>query len=318
MSGTALTIGNFDGVHMGHIALVRRARELVGASGRVVALAFDPHPVSVLRPESAPARLTTFVRRRELLMAAACDEVVQLAPTAHLLGKSPEDFLRSVVDRYRPLYLVEGDDFRFGKARAGDVKTLAALGPSMGFEAVLVPPVEVVLSDHLVVRASSSIVRWLLLHGRVADAARVLGRPYELAGTVVRGDQVGRQLGFPTANLKTDCLPPSDGIYAATAEAPGGCFAAAVNIGTRPTFNGKERRAEAHLMPLDRAVRGPLPLPEYDWPLTLRFAAWVRDDARFESVESLVEQIERDCARVHRVLSFANNHANHEMPEGTS
>jgi riboflavin kinase/FMN adenylyltransferase len=295
MSGTALTIGNFDGVHMGHIALVRRARELVGASGRVVALAFDPHPVSVLRPESAPARLTTFVRRRELLMAAACDEVVQLAPTAHLLGKSPEDFLRSVVDRYRPLYLVEGDDFRFGKARAGDVKTLAALGPSMGFEAVLVPPVEVVLSDHLVVRASSSIVRWLLLHGRVADAARVLGRPYELAGTVVRGDQVGRQLGFPTANLKPDRpLVLAAGVYGARASWEGGAADAVVNVGYRPTFGENQYWVEAFLLDFSGDL--------YDRTLRIEFLERIRPEMKFSGVDALKAQVMADieAARARR------------------
>lgn len=311
-AATALTIGNFDGVHAGHTPLVRRARELADREGRgrVVALVFDPHPAAVLRPEAVPARLTTFEHRSELLLERGADEVVRLTPTRELLSRTPEQFVRGLVELYRPAFVVEGDDFRFGKGRAGDIRTLTELGRGLGFEVETVAPVEVALGDHLIVRASSSIVRWLLLQGRVRDAALVLGRPYELSGTVVKGDQVGRQLGFPTANLDTACLIPSDGIYAAVAELPDGTLAAAaVNVGSRPTFNGSGRRAEAHLMQLGAewgASRAPSlgNLPEYGWPLSLSFLAWLRDDARFESVESLVEQIRRDCDRVNRVLAL--------------
>jgi riboflavin kinase/FMN adenylyltransferase len=299
---TALTIGNFDGVHAGHAALIERARALVG-SGRVVALVFDPHPSETLRPEKAPPRLTTFDRRAELLRELGADEVTRLEPKPELLSQSPEAFIQSLVAQYHPSFFIEGDDFRFGQGRAGDVQTLAALGRAHNFKVEVPKPIEVSLSDHLTVRASSSIIRWLLSQGRVRDAALVLTRPYELPGTVVKGDQVGRTLGFPTTNLETPCLLPADGIYAATAQLPGGTTAAAVNIGTRPTFNGKGRRAEAHLMPLPGA--SPLPqLPDYNWPMTLRFQAWLRDDARFESVESLVAQIRRDCDRVNRVLAL--------------
>jgi riboflavin kinase/FMN adenylyltransferase len=313
---TALTIGNFDGVHVGHAALVRRARSLADrlGRGRVVALAFDPHPLSVLRPDAAPQQLSTFDRRAQALKSLGADEVVRLTPTRELLSHTPEQFLGSLIDQYHPQFIVEGDDFRFGKGRSGDVRTLVDLGASLGFTADVVPPVEVALSDQLVVRASSSIVRWLITQGRVRDAALVLGRPYELSGTVVKGDQVGRRLGFPTANLATPCLIPSDGIYAGIAALPdGACAAAAINIGTRPTFNGNGRRAEAHLMPLpsstDKAATAqsaaPLSgLPEYGWALTLQLVAWLRDDARFDSADSLVDQIRRDCDRVNRILSL--------------
>ena len=303
---TALTIGNFDGVHLGHGALVRRARELAG-QGKVIALAFDPHPMAVLRPQTTPERLTGFERRAELLRELGCDEVVRLEPTVQLLGQMPDQFMRSLVEQFGPAFIVEGGDFRFGKGRAGDVGTLAELGGVMGFQAEVLAPVEVGLSDHLTVRASSSIVRWLLAQGRVRDASMVLGRPYELAGTVVKGEQLGRKLGFPTTNLSTECLLPADGVYAGLAELPGGeVLAAAINVGTRPTVNGVGRRAEAHLMPLgvdsERGL-GALKALDYGWGLTLRFVAWLRDDVRFESIDPLVDQIRRDCARVSRVLA---------------
>jgi riboflavin kinase/FMN adenylyltransferase len=300
MPETALTIGNFDGVHAGHAALVTRARRLVGPGGRVVALCFDPHPLAVLRPAAAPARLTTFARRAELLRDAGADEVARLDPDPGLLNKTPEEFAGWLVGHYSPTAIVEGDDFHFGKARAGNVQTLAELGARLGFNVEVVGPVQVSLGDHLVVRASSSIIRWLVQEGRVRDAAAVLGRPYELAGEVVQGDQRGRLLGYPTANLKTECLLPADGVYAAEAVLPGGrIVAAAVNVGTRPTFDGLERRAEAYLMEGGRAAAG---VPGYGWGLMLRLMSWLRDDARFDSVDSLISQIGRDCERAARVL----------------
>ncbi len=308
---TALTIGNFDGVHLGHGALVRRARELAGNSGQVIALAFDPHPMTMIRPQATPERLTIFARRAQVLRELGCDEVVRLVPTVELLGQMPDQFMRSLVEQYKPAFIVEGDDFRFGKRRAGDVRTLAELRGPMGFRTEVVPPVELGLSDHLKVRASSSIVRWLLAQGRVRDAAAVLGRPYELAGTVVKGEQLGRTIGFPTANLSTECLLPADGVYAGLAELPGGSVAAAaINIGTRPTVNGVGRRAEAHLMPLaadgggrEVALGARHGLPDYGWAITLRLVAWLRDDLKFESLDVMVDQIRRDCARVNRVLA---------------
>jgi riboflavin kinase/FMN adenylyltransferase len=297
---TALTIGNFDGVHVGHAALIRRARELAGTNGRVVAMAFDPHPMTVLRPEAGPERLTSFARRAELLVALGADEVVRLTPEADLLSKPPKEFIQWAVDRYHPQFIVEGDDFHFGRGRAGNVRTLATLGQQMNFTTDVVGPVEVALSDQLVVRASSSIVRWLVSYGRMSDAALVLGRSYELEGAVIQGDRRGREIGFPTANLSTDCLLPADGVYAGWAQLPSGdVVAAAINVGNRPTFNGEGRRLEAHFL-------GTSPLSDtadYGWTLRVHLIAWLRDDLKFESVSSLVDQIRRDCDRVRHSLA---------------
>lgn len=296
MPATALTIGNFDGVHLGHRALICRAREL---APRVIALAFDPHPAAILRPDSAPPRLSTFEQRSAALYAAGASEVVRLAPSAELLNRSPHDFVAQLVQDYSPGFIVEGEDFRFGKARAGDIATLRTLGHSFRFSVEVVPPVEVALGDHQIARASSSLVRWLLSLGRIADAALVLGRNYHMSGVVVRGDQKGRTINCPTANLKTECMPPADGVYAALAHlSDGRTFPTALSVGTRPTFNGLDRRVEAHLLDFDPSI-----LPsEYGWPLTIELVAWVREQFRYHSLEALIEQIARDCNRVRDLL----------------
>lgn len=307
---TVVTVGNFDGVHAGHRAIVARARDLArsrNASGGVVALAFDPHPATRLAPARAPARLTTFEERAALLREAGADRVERLEPTDHLLGLSPEAFVEWVVAAFNPAAFVEGPDFRFGKGRAGSLETLRQLGRARGFSVEEAPALAVALSDHTVVTASSSITRWLVAHGRVRDAWSVLGRPYRLAGSVVRGDRRGRTLGFPTANLETPHLLPADGVYAALAHLPGGGrAAAAVSVGSKPMFGGGGRVAEAHLLGFGRESgesrdRG---LPEYGWELALDLVGWVREQMRFDSVERLVEQMGRDCGRAREIVEL--------------
>jgi len=309
MTTTAVTIGNFDGVHLGHRALIDRARTL---ALRVVALAFDPHPTAVLRPEAAPPRLTTFEQRRAALYAAGASEVVRLAPSAELLNRSPHDFVAQLVQDHAPSFIVEGEDFRFGKARAGDISTLRQLGQSFRFSVEVVPPVEVALGDHQIARASSSLVRWLLSHGRVADAARVLGRNYQMTGIVIRGDQKGRTINCPTANLRSECMPPADGVYAAWGSlADGQRFPAALSIGTRPTFDGLDRRIEAHLLDFDPSI-----LPsEYGWTLTIELVAWVREQVRYHSIDALREQIARDCDRVRDFLALPQPNSRHRVSQ---
>ena len=302
--GAVLTIGNFDGVHLGHAALLRCARAhaaRIGPAGRVVALVFDPSPLTVLRPGQAPALLTTFDRRTALLREAGADEVVRIAPTSELLGLAPRDFLEQLVGERHPAAIVEGADFRFGRSRSGDVTTLREFGERLGFIADIVAPVEVALTDQTIVTASSTMVRWLVAHGRMRDAALVLGRPYSVSGIVARGDRRGREIGCPTANLTVAELTPQDGVYAARARlADGRCFGAAVHIGPRATFDSAERTVEAHLVDWDGPVAEGQ--SEYGWALTLEFVAWLRDQARFESVPELVEQIRRDIARTRDLL----------------
>jgi riboflavin kinase/FMN adenylyltransferase len=299
-----LTIGTFDGVHAGHRALVRRAREIAGQAGRVSVLAFDPHPAAVLRPDAAPGRLTGFESRERLLRQAGADHVELLVPTHALLSLTPREFIERLVHAHHPAAIVEGEDFRFGAGREGTVLTLDDLGREFGFQVDVISPVDVALLDLSLVRASSTMVRWLLGEGRVRDAALVLGRPYEIEGTVHLGDRRGRQIGFPTANLDTPNLIPGDGIYACEALLPDGrSFAAGVHVGPRDTFADVRRVVEAHLLEADRDGDRLKGLPEYGWPLRLRFVARLRDPARFESVEALVGQMNVDCRRAADIVA---------------
>ena len=301
----AATIGTFDGVHLGHVALVARARAHADSTGgQVVALVFDPHPLTQLSPALAPARLTDFASRERLLKQAGADTVVRLEPSAELLAHSPRAFIEQTVARHRVGLFVEGPDFRFGKARAGDVAMLAALGAELGFGVIVQPTVECVLCDHTIVPASSSMVRWLVQHGRVPDAGLVLGRPYELAGPVVRGDQRGRTIGFPTANLRTECLLPADGVYAAIAHLPDGRrLPAAVHVGPRATFAQPERVVEAHVIGWPGPLASGWPgAAEYGWVLRVGLVAHLRDPVKFEGIGPLVAQIQRDSHRAVQIV----------------
>lgn len=299
---TALTIGNFDGVHLGHQALLRACREAVGPDGRVVVIAFDPHPQSVLAQRTVPGRLTSFDERARLLRIAGADEIRRLEPTRDLLAMPARDFAVRVLDDFSPTTIVEGDDFRFGRGRAGDLALLASVAEPRGCRLITVPPVETDLIDQSIVPVSSTRIRWLLEHGRVADAERLLGRPYRLEGPVVRCHRRGRTIGFPTANIDTDTVLPANGVYAAIGTLPGGqTVPAAVNVGTRPTVDGTHRCAEAYLLDVNDAADAwaPIPgLPEYGWPLAIDFTDFLRDEVRFNALELLIEQMHRDCVRV--------------------
>lgn len=337
MATRVVTIGNFDGVHVGHAALVARAREVAarldhekdpglnahshansGPRTIVAVMTFDPHPASILRPGSEPPRLTTFAQRERLLMDLGADEVIRLSPTTLLLGEDPETFMRWVLDQADTRAVIEGDDFRFGKGRKGDHKTLTDLGARLGFTVEIVEPVEAALTDQTIVRASSTIVRWLVERGRVRDAAAVLGRPYAFSGEVVEGDRRGRTIGYPTANIKAQQLLPADGVYAGWALLDDGRrLKAAVSVGTKPMFDGVGRTAEAYLIdaPLERAtgnvnsikqgedwgrIEG---LSEYGWNIQIELVAWVRDQSRFDSIQGLIDQIARDCTKIERLLT---------------
>lgn len=287
----ALTIGHFDGVHLGHVALVGAAREAVGPEGTVTVLSFDPHPLAVLDPAAAPARLTAFEKRERLLRAAGADEVERIEPSPELLSQSAEAFVATLAARYRPQVIVEGADFRFGRDRRGSVETIRQLADRHGYRPVVVGEVTAALADLVEVAVRSSLVRWLIARGRVRDARLLLGRPYELTGTVVRGEgRGGRALGVPTANLDhADLLLPADGIYAGSARAPDGeVYPAAISVGTKPTFGEHPRLCEAHLVGYQGGA------DEYGWTMELSVHDWLRDQIRYTGPGPLIEQLERD------------------------
>jgi riboflavin kinase/FMN adenylyltransferase len=295
MSRTAVIIGNFDGVHRGHEALVCEALLRVGEAGRVIALTFDPLPGHLFRPLEHPRRLCTSVRRTGLLKQCGVHEVVEKQIDREWLNQSPGEFIQNHILPLGPDMVVEGPDFRFGRDRAGDLEVLAQFGrdqpPEHRFDVHVLPPQRASLCNLEAVPARSSTVRWLLDRGRVRDAGHVLGRPYLIEGSVITGDQRGRTIGCPTANLDHgDLLLPADGVYAGCARTPHGQFSAAISIGTKPTFNQTPRVLEAHLIDWDGSS------DDYGWHLEVELHRWVRDQVAFDSVDALKSQIDLDIA----------------------
>lgn len=293
---TVITVGNFDGVHRGHQAILAHARNLAQTHGMpLIAITFDPFPMHILRPQQAPARLSDRDQRAALLHQAGADKVLVIEPTSEFLALDAATFLNELVRTWSPAYLVEGANFRFGKGRGGDVKMLAQWGAQLGFEVQIIEPVEVTLGTLSAVPVSSSLVRWLLQAGRVHDAGLCLGRPYSLSARVIQGEQRGRTLGFPTANLDpallVDRIVPCDGVYAAMVELPDKQqVPAAVSIGHKPTFGKMQKVIEAHLL----NYQGDL----YDQTIQVNFLRWVREQMSFTGLPALVDQIQRDVMQV--------------------
>ena len=298
---TAVVIGNFDGVHLGHRRVVARARAVADERGlTVVAVTFDPHPMAVLRPEHAPITLTTIDERAALLAEAGADAVLALPFDQDVAGWSPEEFVeRILVGLLHAAAVVVGTNFRFGHRAAGDVATLEAEGHRHDFT------VEGIPLDGGPMVWSSTYVRTCLAAGDVAGAAEALGRPVTVRGIVVRGDQRGRGLGFPTANVPTGSVAatPADGVYAGWLRRldTGERYPAAISVGTNPTFDGqRERRVESYV--LDRDTAGD-DLELYDVQVEVEFVERLRGMVRFDSVEELVSQIKDDVARARELLA---------------
>lgn len=295
-------IGNFDGVHGGHRALIRRAREYAGdgPGDRVVAVTFDRHPAAVLRPDQAPAALATASRRSALLLEAGADEVVVLRFTPELASLTPEEFARLL--REDPSIaadaVIVGHNFRFGAKAAGDTATLTSLGRDLGFAVEVVPLVSGEIPGDTEGAWSSTRIRASIAAGEMEAAAAMLGRPHRLEGTVVRGDQRGRELGYPTANVEVVAglaIPP-DGVYAGWLVVAGEPMPAAVSIGTNPQFSGSERRVEAYAIGRDD-------LDIYGDSVAVDLVARLRGQEVFASVEDLVEQMGRDVAAAQALLT---------------
>ena len=293
-TGGAVTVGNFDGVHLGHRELVAAARRWADRlGGPAVAVTFDPPPAALLYPRPDKAvPLTTLADRAALLHAAGADHVVVLKTDAGLLSLSPEAFFEDVLaGLFRARAVVEGYNFRFGRGRAGDTATLRELCDKAVVKFEEVPPL--VVGGEAV---SSSRVRAALVAGDVAHAAELLGRPHRITGTVVTGAKRGRTIGFPTANLDgVETLVPGVGVYAVRAAVGGASHPAAANVGPNPTFGEDARKIEVHL--IDFA--GDL----YGKELAAEFVARLRDTKPFASAGELAEQLKRDVAAARRLLS---------------
>jgi riboflavin kinase/FMN adenylyltransferase len=300
---SVVTIGVFDGVHLGHQRIVGAA---VAAGRRlglpVVVVTFDPHPSEVIRSGSHPPLLCTVRRRGQLLAGLGADAVCVLPFTLEFSRLEPDEFVRSVlVDKLHAQWVVVGENFRFGHRAAGDIALLAELGDKYDFGAEGVP---LLAEDGVAV--SSSLIREHLSAGDVAAAARDLGRPHRLEGVVVRGEQRGRALGFPTANLETppQAAIPADGVYAgwlATLDADGletERWPAAISVGSNPTFGGQHRVVEAYALDRDD-------LDLYGVHAAVDFAARLRGMVRFESVAALIAQMRVDVDRARTLVAPA-------------
>ena len=299
-TGTAVTIGAYDGVHRGHQAILGEVRRLADArSLPTVLVTFDRHPAAVVRPESAPRLLTDLEQKLEVLASTGhVDYTVVLTFDADRAAQEAPDFVSGLlVDSLRSRLVVVGEDFHFGRGRRGTVGLLQEMGADLGFEVVGLPLVTVPGLDGPV---SSTEVRRRVGEGDVAGAAVLLGRLYELRGMVEAGDYRGRRLGYPTANVAVapEILLPADGIYAGWYERPGGQVqAAAISVGRRPTFyDGAESSlVEAYLLDFDGDL--------YGQAARVRFVERLRGEVRFESVDELTAQMALDVDAARKVLA---------------
>lgn len=290
----AVTVGNFDGVHRGHQHVIRRTREVAGDLP-VIAVTFEPHPLAIVAPDRAPKRLTTTERRVELLLAAGADEVRILAFSADMAAWTPQEFIdRVLLTDLRAAHVAVGDNFRFGHRAAGNTALLREAGHSAGFT------VDALDLDGGAEPFSSTLVRSHVADGRLRDAAAVLGRPHEVSGVVRQGDQRGRDLGFPTANVPVDeayAVPP-DGVYAGWfVRADGDRLPAAISVGTNPTFAGTERRVESYV--LDRTD-----LDLYGEAVRVEFVDRIRGMVTYEGIGPLIVQMDADVASTRVLLEL--------------
>ncbi|MFK4071847.1 bifunctional riboflavin kinase/FAD synthetase [Streptomyces sp. NPDC029674] len=298
---SVVTIGSYDGVHRGHQLIIGRAVEHARELGvPAVVVTFDPHPSEVVRPGSHPPLLAPHHRRAELMAELGVDALLILPFTTEFSKLSPADFVVKVlVDKLHARVVVEGPNFRFGHKAAGNVDLLAELGQTYDYE---VDVIDLYVSGEAGGGEpfSSTLTRRLIAEGDVTGAAEILGRPHRVEGVVVRGAQRGRELGFPTANVET--LPhtaiPADGVYAGWLHVDGEAMPAAISVGTNPQFDGRERTVEAYA--IDRVG-----LDLYGLHVAVEFLAFVRGQAKFDSIDSLLVAIADDVKRCRALIEAA-------------
>jgi len=307
--GGVQTIGNFDGVHIGHQEILAAAgREAKKNNTELIAMVFEPHPVAVLHPEMAPGVLTPLDLKKHLLEACGVDRLIVLKTSHELLSLSPEDFAgRFLIDDIRPKMVVEGNDFNFGAGRAGNIDTLKKLGAEKGFKVTVIEPKKIKLSTGQTVRISSTMIRYMLEGGHVADAAVALGRPYRLAGKIISGRGVGRKLGFPTLNMeKPKQVIPSEGVYAGLVQigdvlddalTSEDKIPAVYSIGQARTYgNDFPLLIEAHLLVENVGDF----IGRY---MVMDFVQRIRNQHKFKTPEDLSKQIAKDCNTADNILA---------------
>src|ERR1700693_2007043 len=285
----AITIGNFDGVHLGHQRILRRVSALAREEGwKSAVLTFDPHPAKLVTPASAPRLLTTMEERARTILEQGIDEILILPFTPEIAALGPEDFVREILaDKLKARAGVVGANFHFGKRAAGDAGTLEELGERYSFETDIIVPV--VWRKRVI---SSSEVRRSIAEGDVSAACRMLGRPYALRGVVVPGEGRGSKQTVPTLNLDTEAeVLPKNGVYVTRTRERGSAreWSSITNVGYRPTFNGQRLTVETYLL---SSIHGAP--PEL---ISVEFLRWVREERKFESPETLKNQILRDVGR---------------------
>ncbi|CCW19510.1 Riboflavin kinase / FMN adenylyltransferase [Sphingobium indicum BiD32] len=294
LRGAIMALGNFDGFHAGHQAVVGHAVDRARAEGRPVIVAtFDPHPMRLFRPDTPHFRLTTLDQRQALFAAVGADAMMVFAFTPELAALDPQAFVRLLAVDMGVAGVVTGQDFTFGKGRAGSVATLAELGTQWDMWAQAVAPVAD--ADGAVI--SSSRIRAALQAGDCATATRLLTRPFTIEGAVQHGDKLGRTIGFPTANVDMGSyLRPAYGIYAVRGRLPDGrVLDGAANLGIRPTFDPPKELLEPHFFDFAESL--------YDQVIAVELIAFLRPEAKYDGLDALMAQIARDCTQARQILA---------------
>lgn len=290
---TVLTIGNFDGIHLGHQQLIRHIKERAAALGaKSGMITFHPHPVTVIRPDKAPPWLTTVDEKKALLSALGLDLIVLITFNRQTMQTRAAHFLQYLSDGLRPRELWVGKNFALGYKREGNVEFIRKWAEPRG---ITIHPIPLMQVDGKVV--SSSRIRGLLIEGQVEEAARLLGRSPSVSGLVQMGDQRGRTIGFPTANIVPDGTRalPANGVYATRVRLPNGdSIPSVTNIGIRPTFDGQRRRIESHLFDWSGNL--------YGQEIVVQFLHRLREEKKFDGIQALLAQIHRDAQEARRLL----------------
>ncbi len=302
LTGAIVTIGNFDGVHLGHQEIFRKiVRQAEETHKKSVVITFDPHPQKIMHPEKRPFFLLTPLQEKlSLIESCGVDAVILISFSTEFANVTADDFVESILwKKLRLSKLFVGYDYAFGKGKAGNAQFLTKSGRRLGFQ---VEEIGVVETGGMI--ASSTNIRLSILAGNVGLAAEMLGRPYSVSGTVVKGYRRGTGMGYPTANIRSEKVIPATGVYAVVAELEGARHNGVINIGNNPTFGNEETSAEVHLLDFEGDI--------YEKNITVFFIDRLRDERRFKSPEELARQIKKDIEKARRILA---SHAADPIPE---